>query len=332
MTKKRWLAIVGVLVFVAAAVSVTIAVRSGDGQDVIEASGTVEATEADLGFQIPGRLEHIAVHEGDRLTTGDELARLDRTELLAAKRVAEAQGETARARLVELEQGFRTEEIAQGRAALRAAEQRLADARRELDRTRRLFEGGAVSEQQLEAHQTALTLAQSDYESAVEQLQILERGPRSEQIAAQRGVVAQSQASVARSEAVLENALVRAPFDGIVTVRHREPGETVPAGAPVLTVMDPDDRWIRIYVPEFQVGRLAIGMPATITADAYEDRTYEGRIVFIADEAEFTPRNVQTTEERVKLVYRVKVRITEDSSFDLKPGLPADVRLHTSER
>jgi HlyD family secretion protein len=96
--------------------------------------------------------------------------------------------------------------------------------------------------------------------------------------------------------------------------------------------MNPEDRWIRIYVPEYQVGRLAIGMGATITADAYDDRTYQGRVVFIADEAEFTPRNVQTTEERVKLVYRVKIQITDDPSFDLKPGLPADVRLDASER
>jgi HlyD family secretion protein len=101
---------------------------------------------------------------------------------------------------------------------------------------------------------------------------------------------------------------------------------------PVVTLMNPDDRWIRIYVSERQVGRLALGLPVMISADAYDDRTYDGRITFIADEAEFTPRNVQTTEERVKLVYRVKVQILGDPSFDLKPGLPADVRIDTSSR
>ncbi|MGD8727283.1 MAG: efflux RND transporter periplasmic adaptor subunit [Gemmatimonadales bacterium] len=332
MTKRQRLGIVGALTLVVTAVVVTLVVRSPEGNEVILASGTVEATEADLGFLVPGRLEHIAVREGDRVAVEEDLAWLDRTELLAAKRAAEAQGEAARARLIELEQGFRSEEVAQGRAAVRAAEQRLGDARRELDRTRRLFEGGAVSEQQLEAHETALTLAQSDYEAAIEQLRILETGPRSEQIAAQRSMLAQSRAAVAQAEAVLENALIRAPFHGLITLRHREPGETVPAGAPVLTLMNPADRWIRIYVPEYQVGRLSIGMPAQITADAYDDRSYDGRVVFIADEAEFTPRNVQTTEERVKLVYRVKVQITDDPSLDLKPGLPADVRLDTGER
>jgi HlyD family secretion protein len=110
-------------------------------------------------------------------------------------------------------------------------------------------------------------------------------------------------------------------------VRHREPGETVPAGLPVLTLMNPDDRWVRIYVREDEVGRIHLGDAAEITGDADPNRVYEGRVVFIASEAEFTPRNVQTTEERVKLVYRVKVQITDDPGHDLKPGLAADVRL-----
>ncbi len=121
----------------------------------------------------------------------------------------------------------------------------------------------------------------------------------------------------------------RGPFDGVVTVRHREPGETAPPGAPVLTLMNPDDRWVRIYVQEDRIGRLALGQPATITSDSYPDRTYEGRVTFIASEAEFTPKNVQTPEERVKLVYAVKVQVVGDPAFELKPGMPADVRLDT---
>jgi HlyD family secretion protein len=139
----------------------------------------------------------------------------------------------------------------------------------------------------------------------------------------------QAEAVVAQIDAALDFAVIRAPFGGVITVRHREPGETVPAGAPVLTLMNPNDRWVRIYVREDEVGRVALGLPATITGDADPDREYEGRVVFIASQAEFTPRNVQTTEERVKLVYRVKVQITGDPSFELKPGLAADVRIDT---
>ncbi len=305
--------------------------RDNDGDSVL-ASGTVEATEADLGFQAPGRIERIAVREGDRVAEGQELARLDRSELLARRQAAAAQAEAARAVLAELESGFRSEEIAQGRAALRAAEQRVNDTRRDLERTQRLFEGGAVSQQMLDNAETAHELAQADYESVREALQILESGPRRERIAAQRAALAQAEAAVAQSDAALDHAVVRAPFAGLITVRHREPGETIAAGAPVLTLMDPGDRWVRIYVRADEVGRITIGQSASITGDAYRDRTYEGRVVFIASEAEFTPRNVQTTEERVKLVYRVKVQITGDPSFDLKPGLAADVRLVTGER
>ena len=95
----------------------------------------------------------------------------------------------------------------------------------------------------------------------------------------------------------------------------------------MVTLLDPDDRWVRIYVREDQMGRVRIGQPARITADTHADRVYDGEVVFIGNEAEFTPRNVQTSEERTKLVYPVKVRITGDVAFDLKPGIPADVTL-----
>jgi HlyD family secretion protein len=117
----------------------------------------------------------------------------------------------------------------------------------------------------------------------------------------------------------------------MVTIRHREPGESVSPGLPVLTVMDPEDRWVRIYVREDRIGEVSLGQTATISSDTYSDRTYSGEVVFIASEAEFTPRNVQTTEERVKLVYAVKVRITGDPSHDLKAGIPADVVLQGAE-
>ena len=126
---------------------------------------------------------------------------------------------------------------------------------------------------------------------------------------------------------LLRDATIRAPFAGIVTIRHREPGETVATGAPVVSVLDLDDRWVRIYVPEDEIGRVRIGQAAEITADSWPDRTYEGRVIFLASEAEFTPSNVQTQEERIKLVYEVKVRVTGDPRYELKVGTPADVRL-----
>ena len=331
MNKGRRIAI-AIITLVAIGAALRFTVFSSGAADSIIASGTVEATEADLGFQSVGRIDYIAVREGDRVEGGDELASLDRAELQARRRAAQAQSNAARARLEELERGFRAEEVAQGRAALRAAEQRMNDALRDMGRTRRLYEGGAVSQQVLDNHETAYELAKADYEGSVEQLRLLETGPRQERIAAQRAVLAQAEAAVAQIDATLDFAVIRAPYAGLITVRHREPGETVPPGAPVLTLMNPNDRWVRIYVREDLVGHIGLGQRASITADADPKRDYDGEVVFIASEAEFTPRNVQTTQERVKLVYRVKVRITGDPEFDLKPGLAADVRIQEPDR
>jgi HlyD family secretion protein len=332
MMNKRLRVAIPMVVVIAAALILWLSVFRSGYNGAIVASGTVEATEADLGFQLAGRVERIAVREGDRVEQGQELAWLDRAELQARRRAAQAQAEAAQAMLAELERGFRSEEVAQGRAAVRAAQQRMNDALRDVERSRRLYDGGAVSRELLDKHETAYELAKADYESTVEQLQILETGPRQERITAQRAALEQAEASVAQIDAALDFAVIWAPFGGLITVRHREPGETVPAGAPVLTLMNPDDRWVRIYVREDEVGRVGLGQRATITGDADPDREYEGRVVFIASQAEFTPRNVQTTEERVKLVYRVKVQITGDPGFELKPGLAADVRIAAQER
>ncbi len=328
MSAKQRIAIVVVVV-----TTVTIAWLLGrrlHEEDQLTASGTVEATDADLGFQLPGRLVTVRVRLGDLVALGDTLATLDDRELEARAAAARAQVAVAVARLNELQSGFRTEEVAQARAAVRAAAGRLEDARTDVRRSSVLFEGGAVSRELLEKHQTVQDIADADHERATERLRLLETGPRTEQVSAARAAVRQSQANVAVVEATLSQTRVVAPFAGRVTLRHREPGEIVGPGAPVVSITNTEDRWVRVYVREDAVGRLAVGRAVEITADTYPDRTYGGEIVFIANEAEFTPSNVQTTEERVKLVYEVRVRITRDETLDLKPGIAADVVLEST--
>jgi HlyD family secretion protein len=210
---------------------------------------------------------------------------------------------------------------------VRSAGQRADEARRNAERARTLFEGGAISRQALDQAETTLEVATASREQAEEQLALMREGPRTETVRAQRAMVEQARANIERAEAALAHAVITAPFGGLVTARHREPGESVQAGAPVLTVLDPDDRWVRIYIREDQIGLVRLGMGAEIASDSYPDRLYAGEVFFIGSEAEFTPRNVQTAEERIKLVYPVKVRITGDPNFELKPGIPADVTL-----
>lgn len=314
--RYRWMCLLGL-----------VAACGRGGDDALEASGTVEATEASLGFQVAGRIDSLFVMEGATVRGGERLAVLDLRDPAARVKGARARLAQQAARLTELEGGTRREEVAQGRAALRAVEERLAEAERERARVRTLFEGGAVSRQALDAAETGQGVLSAERDRLAEQLRLLEAGPRGEQVAAQRAAVAAARAALEQGEAALASAEIRAPFAGRVTHRVREPGEVVGPGAPVVTVANLDDRWIRIYVREDQVGRVALGQRATIRVDSWPERSFQGEVTFIASEAEFTPRNVQTQEERVRLVYRVKVRVVADTTVALKPGISADVTL-----
>ncbi len=328
---KQRLRFVIPVVIVVAAVATWLVLRQGNGAaGTLFASGTVEGTEADLGFQVAGRVVEVGPHEGDAVTAGERVALLDTAQLGAARAAAEAQLAAAQARLTELQRGARPEEIAQARAAVRSATQRAEEARRDAERADRLYQGGAVSQQARDKASTASDVADAALDQAQQALALVRAGPRTEVILAQRALVQHARANVERAAAALDDGIIRAPFAGVVTVRHREPGETVSPGAPILTVLDPDDRWVRIYVREDEVGRVHLGEKATITSDTYPDHKYGGTVIFIGSQAEFTPRNVQTQKERIKLVYPVKVRITGDPGFELKPGIPADVTLEGS--
>jgi HlyD family secretion protein len=296
----------------------------------ILASGTVEATQAELGFQVSGRLESLRVREGDAVTAGIKLANLEQFELIAQREVARAQVAAAQAGLSELLAGSRREDIAHARAVLAVATDRRDLAQRDVDRLAPLAEQSLVSRQAFDQQRTELSISQGEVAKAKEELQILETGPRVERIAAQRAALAQAEAAVARIEAQLAQTELTAPFSGTITVRHREPGEALSPGNPVLTLRNFDDRWVRVYIPGDQVGDLKLGQSAAITGDADPAKRYTGAISYIASVAEFTPRNVQSTKDRVKLVYEVRVRIACDTSVDLKPGLPADVRFQSA--
>jgi len=316
-----------VLAAVAGALVWYFAFRPAPVTDRVEASGTVEATDALIGFEVPGTIASVAVDEGDDVAAGDEIARLRTEELEAQRSQAEARIAAARARLRELETGTRRQKIAQGRAALSAAQETREQAQRDLQRTRKLFKGGAVGREAFDQAKTASELAGRRVDQAKEALALLEEGPRKEQIEAQRAVLGEAQAALGALDARLGKTTLTAPFAGRITVRHKEPGEVAAAGAPVVTLQNPDDRWVRIYIPEDRMGAVHLGGEATILSDTYPDKRYPGRIDYISTEAEFTPKNVQTKEERVRLVYAVKVRVTDDPGFELKPGMPVDVEI-----
>jgi HlyD family secretion protein len=300
-----------------------------DPDDGLVASGTVETTEADLGFSMAGRVESVLVREGDAVAANQDVARLSVAELGARREAALAQVQAAQALLDELKHGARAPERGRVRAAVDAARARMDETAREAERARALFEGGAISREARDQAETAQRVARAQSDQAQQEAALVDDGARIERIRAQTAVVEQAKAAVEQVQASLDLSVLHAPFAGVVTVKHREAGETVSPGLPVVTIMNAADRWIRIYVHEDEIGRVHIGQPATITADTDPDKSYTGRVTFIASQAEFTPRNVQTSAERVKLVYAVKVAITGDPKGDLKSGVPADVRIDT---
>jgi membrane fusion protein YbhG len=327
MKRKPLIAVAVLVVLATAGYFIYRASRPAKDEHVLRGAGTVEATDAQLGFQITGRIAAVRVHEGETAVAGSEIATLDRAELEARREQETAQLAAAQAQLRDLELGSRHEEIAEAAAAVAAARDRLADAERDAGRSQTLFTGGAVPKENLDKAQLAVEVAKSQLTQAEERHHLVKAGPRQEKIEAQSAVVAQAEATVKTLDATLANTVITAPFSGVVTVRHREPGEVVQAGSPVVTLLDPNDRWVRIYIPEDKVAAVHLGEKATITTDTYPGRRYPGEVTFIASEAEFTPKNVQTQEERVRLVYAAKVRVTDDPKQDLKPGMQADVEV-----
>jgi HlyD family secretion protein len=329
--KKRIVVVVVVPALAVAGWALYRHLAPGEEPGVLRVSGTVEATDARLGFDAAGRIAEMAVDEGDEVGAGQMLARLDADEMEARRAQAAAAVSAAEAALRELRRGSRPQEIAQASEAMAAAREEVEQARREHERTVTLFQGGAVAQETLDRSATALKLAGRRLAQARERLALVREGPRRETVEAQEARVEEARSALSSIDARLDDTTLEAPFAGRVTTKHRTAGETVSPGAPVVTLQDLSDRWVRVYVPEDRLGAVGVGAEARITSDTFPGESYRGQVSYLASEAEFTPKSVQTAEERVRLVYAAKVRVTGDPEHVLKPGMPVDVELDLPE-
>jgi len=185
-----------------------------------------------------------------------------------------------------------------------------------------------VSALVLDAGEEPIDLASDEVATAQERstrqrLNLLLSGSRPEQIEAARGQLAQAESALAMARSRLKEMIILSPLDGVVLHKNLEVGEMATPGVSILTLMNPRELWVRAFVPEEEIGRIKIGDPARVKVDAYPGRTFPGRIIEIASEAEFTPKNVQTKKERVNLVFRIKIAVDNPEGI-LKPGMPAD--------
>jgi HlyD family secretion protein len=361
--------------------------RTPDGGIVV--SGNIELNEVNVAFKTAGRLVERPVNEGDAVKMGQVVARLDRDQLLAqrdreAAGLASAQAQLAQAesallwqrqnlagdleqrradisaneaRLAELKNGSRPQEIQEARSAVAAAQSELDRARRDWERAQTLYKNDDISTAQFDQCRNRWESAGAALKQAQERSALVVAGPRQEQVdaaaaqverargalrmseantieirrreqelTARRAEIERARAALALIDSQLADTVAASPVDGVVLVKSADPGEVVAAGATILTIGDIDHPWLRAYVNETDLGRIKVGSRARITTDSYPGKVYDGRISFISSEAEFTPKQIQTKEERVKLVYRVKIEVANPHR-ELKSNMPADAEI-----
>lgn len=302
------------------------------------ASGYVEATDVRVAPEVGGRVLDVPVAEGDRVAVGAVIARLDTSAADLALRRAEAERDQATAQLRLLQAGSRPEDIRQARAQAdsaqadaQAADSELSAAAADLQRFEALLQSNAGSRKQRDDAATRREIAAARVSAARERTRAategvarLRAGARPEEIAGARARVAIVDAQIATLQKNLADAVLTSPVAGIVTAKLVDAGEVVAPRAPIVAITDLDHAWANVYVDEPVVPRLRIGQKATLVTDA--GQRIEGTITFISPKAEFTPRNVQTADERSKLVYRIKVSADNREGI-LKPGMPVEAEL-----
>ncbi len=292
-------------------------------RDTISASGTIEAVEVNVASKVSGQILELAVDEGARVKPGDRLASIDHATLDIQLRQAEAGVELAEAQLALLVKGARSEDIRQAEAALKQAEANLTIADEDARRMRALAKTGSATPKQRDDAEARLTVATAQRNAAAEALAKMQRLARPEEVRAAEARLAQARAAADLLRKTISDCEISAPAAGIVTHKAVEAGELVAPGQTVVTISELDSVYVMIYVTDKELGRVKLGGAAEVKIDTFPNRAFPGKITYISPEAEFTPKNVQTKEDRVKLVFGVKVEI-ENKEGRLKPGLPAD--------
>lgn len=308
--KKRVLILLALIVAAGAAFW---AFRSQRREKPLVFSGTIEARDVQIGSLTGGRVKRVLVEEGSRVSAGQPVVELE-TDLvdlqIAQERAKVAQ---AKANLVKAVRGPRIEDIASARAQAENAE-------RERIRQKALLDQGIVGQQ---AYDAAATAARTSREALLE----LERGNRPEDIDAARATLEAEQQQLGYLERQKKESVVLAPAAGVIESMDLRPGDLVTANQPVAKMLEPSQIWVRVFVPEPRLGRVRVGQRAAVRVDTFPGRDFPGHVVEIRTQAEYTPRNVQTIEQRMDTVFGVKIAI--DPAPELKPGMAATVRLES---
>lgn len=325
-------------------------------EGLIQANGRIEGDHYLAAAKVPGRVAELLAREGDGVEKGKVLVRLDDAQVRArldqarqAVSAMEAQLKAAQTALAvarkDLPLAIQTAEanLAHARAQLASAHSSAEQTARDAERFRKLAEAGTVDRHRYEQTALAGEVAANQARSASEAVRVAEKQiaqahlgderlrARGDEVKALAAQLDQARAARKEAESVLADLTIVAPADGIITQRLVNAGEVVAAGAPLFDIVDLDRLYLNVYVPEKDIGKVRLGLPAQIYTDAFPDRPFPATVRYIASQAQFTPKEVQTPDERVKLVYAVRLYLESNPEHRLTPGLPADAVIRWRE-
>jgi len=300
--------------------------KAADPTEIV-AAGHVEATEVRISTKVAGTLLRLNVDEGAAVAAGQELARVDTTDTQLALQTARADRAQAEAELQLRRAGSREEDVREAEAQVTRAQADLAGAARDLERMEGLLASGSGTTQARDDARTRHDVARASLDAARERLKRLKAGYRREEIDAAAARVQGADARIGQLEQQLKDAVIASPSTGVVTEKLAEQGELLARGTGLVVVTDLANAWLNVYVSETDLGRIRLDQEASVVTD--DGQTRRGRVSFVASQAEFTPKNVETRDERVKLVYKVKVAL-ENRDGLFKPGMPAEARLRAA--
>ena len=288
--------------------------------------GNIDVRQVNLSFKVGGRIDSLAVDEGDPVKAGQVVASLERRYFEDDLRLARATRDATAATLRRLENGSRPEEIAEARAVVAERKATLERAKSDLERTERVFATGSGSKQDLALARATQEEAAARLKASEQSLRLAELGPREEDVAQARAQLQAENARVIVADRNLADSELLGPNDGVILTRARERGAIVQPGETVFTLTLTSPVWVRTYANEPDLGFVQPGLAATVTTDSTPDRPYRGHVGFVSPTAEFTPKTVETRELRTDLVYRLRV-IVDNPDGGLRQGMPVTVRL-----
>ena len=334
--KKRIIIIVFIILFVTVGLLVYFGQKNNREKGLFY-SGTIETTQANLSFQIPGRVFKVNFQEGQPVTKDQVIAELDRAEF--ESRYAQAKANLDRAQktkqqletVLDINKNTLPSEVARATANVKSVKDTLKDAEKNYQRFEDLFSKGVITEKERDSMKLAYEVAKSRLTESESILKLAQGNLAKIDAVKQDVEVATAQinavnASLNQASIQLAYTQLKSPMDGVITSRNIEPGETVNLGREVITISDLSRVDLKIFVDETEIGKVKPGQKVDVKVDTFPDKTYTGSVSFISPEGEFTPKIIQTKKERVKLVYLVKVSIA-NPNFELKSGMPADAWL-----